>query len=146
MLKSVLVVCAGNICRSPYAEYTLRKLLPDLKVTSAGTIVSISHLEGKPADFMAVQIASEYGINLKEHRARQLTSELINEHDVILVMEREQLEEICHNFPEANYKAFLFSRWIGAVNIDDPYQKDDLTFRLVFNKIEDAALEWVRKF
>ncbi len=145
MFKSVLVVCSGNICRSPYAEYTLRKLFPELNVASAGLIVTISRLEDKSADRTAIQIAAESGIDLSTHKARQLTEQLINEYDVILVMEREQLEELCDYYPSASYKAFLFSQWNGATDIEDPYRKSDLTFRLVFNQIDDAAQEWGRK-
>lgn len=145
MYKSVLVVCSGNICRSPYAEYTLRKISPELEVASAGLIVNISHLENKPADRTAALVAAESGIDLSKHRARQLTGELIDAYDVILLMEHTQLDELCARFPFASYKAFLFSQWIGAIDIEDPYRKSELTFRLVFSEIDDAAHEWLRK-
>jgi protein-tyrosine phosphatase len=145
VLKSVLVVCSGNICRSPYAENLLRKSLPDLNVTSAGLIVNLSGLAGKPANSTAVQVAAESGVDLRNHKAKQLTQELVDEYDVILVMDREQLETLCSNFLCADYKAFLFSQWIGAGDIEDPYKKSALTFRLVFNEIDDAAQEWLRK-
>ncbi|MBF9002166.1 MULTISPECIES: low molecular weight protein-tyrosine-phosphatase [Vibrio] len=145
MNKSVLVVCTGNLCRSPYAEYRLRELCPDLAITSAGLQVTEHHLEGKKADKVAIQVAKEMGIDLSQHKAMQLNEALVDAYDVILVMEREQQELFCELFPYANYKVYLFGLWNGGVNIDDPFNKGQLAFRLAFNMIDNAVKSWSNK-
>lgn len=100
MFKKVLVICTGNICRSPYGEYKLRKLLPELNITSAGLDTDMHRLTGKPADSVAVRVAAESQIDLRQHRAKQVTEEMVNQYDVILVMEQSHMEAICDYFPE----------------------------------------------
>ena len=145
MYKRVLVVCAGNLCRSPYAAGRLNALCPELQVASAGLDVTAHGLEGKDADKVAIQVAHEYGLDLEEHKATQLTEALVDSHDVILVMEREQLERFCQYYPDANYKVFLFGLWNGGVNIADPFNRGELAFRLAFDAIDQAAQTWTQK-
>ena len=83
MFDSILVVCTGNICRSPIGEQLLRQLLPGKQITSAG----IFGLEGSPADIHAQDVARRHGLSLGEHRARKLTPQIMRESDLILVME-----------------------------------------------------------
>ncbi|MDM9541800.1 protein tyrosine phosphatase, partial [Klebsiella pneumoniae] len=63
MFNSILVVCTGNICRSPIGERLLRTFLPGKKIDSAGTGALIDH----SADDSAIRVASLHGISLKEH-------------------------------------------------------------------------------
>ncbi|MDU2882868.1 MAG: protein tyrosine phosphatase, partial [Enterobacter sp.] len=83
MFKSLLVVCTGNVCRSPIGERLLRQHLPDRYIASAG----IFGLEGCPADDSAQGVAWRHGISLDGHVARRLTRNLMQGSDLILVME-----------------------------------------------------------
>lgn len=114
-------------------------------MTSAGLEAEAHRLEGKPADSVAFKVAAESRIDLFDHKAKQITGELVEEYDVILVMERTQLDVLCRSFPGAVCKAFLFSQWIGAISIDDPYRRGELAFRMAFNLIDDAAEAWAKK-
>ena len=67
--NAILVICTGNICRSPIGERLLRRLLPAARVDSAG----ICGLEGRTADSQATEIAAERGTLLEGHVARRLT-------------------------------------------------------------------------
>lgn len=69
MIKTVLVVCVGNICRSPMAEGLLKRALPEANVASAG----LGALVGQPADPYAVALMSGLGLDISGHRARQLS-------------------------------------------------------------------------
>ena len=66
MFDSILVVCTGNICRSPIAERFLRHALPGMKIDSAGTGALIGH----EADESAVKIAALHGLSLDGHEGQ----------------------------------------------------------------------------
>lgn len=72
MFDSILIVCVGNICRSPIGERLLKELLPSKVVSSAG----ISALVGNSADEKAASVANKYGVSLDGHIAQQLTAEM----------------------------------------------------------------------
>jgi protein-tyrosine-phosphatase len=89
VIKNVLFVCTGNICRSPLAAALLERALKtrgvgDVTVTSAGT----GAWDGAPASEGAYLVALEGGLDLSGHRARLLTRELVEQADLILTMAR----------------------------------------------------------
>jgi protein-tyrosine-phosphatase len=89
MIKSVLFVCTGNICRSPLAELIMRRELAardldGIAVTSAGT----GAWDGAPASEGAYLVGLERGIDLSGHRARLLSRGLVEGADLILTMAR----------------------------------------------------------
>ena len=88
-IKRILIVCTGNSCRSVMAEGMMKELLKhrlDVSVLSAGTYA----YNGSPAALPAIQVMSEIGINISEKRSHALTSRMVDEADVILVMTKEQ--------------------------------------------------------
>lgn len=145
MFSEILVVCVGNICRSPTGERLLQSLLPNKKVASAGIAVEKSHLTGKPADDMASIVALEHDISLEGHRAQQLTPELCAKYDLILVMEKGHQEALTKIAPEARGKTMLFGQWIGGKNIPDPYRQRREAFDHAYALIEEAAHAWTKK-
>ena len=122
---TVLVVCTGNICRSPVAEGLLRGALPSnlkarVEVRSAGTYA----MHGNAATPEAIAAAAHCGADIGSHRARLLNKEMILGADLILAMEEHHLKTI--------RSAFLFKRTPvrllgsfdprrGPEEIDDPY-------------------------
>jgi protein-tyrosine-phosphatase len=92
----VLFVCTGNICRSPMAAAIARDLLDaagrtDVEVSSAGTYAIVGH--GATDD--AITTAEHHGLDLLDHRARQLTPELVAGADLVVGMRREHTEKAC---------------------------------------------------
>lgn len=140
MFDSVLVVCAGNICRSPTAEYVLKSKLQTkgVTVTSAG----LTALEGKPADATAQQIAEQHGINMAEHRGQQINSALVQNNSVILVMEQRHLTDLCTRYPQARGKTFLLGKWLNDAEIPDPYRQSLEAFTHVYELIDSACSAW----
>ena len=140
MFDSILVVCAGNICRSPTAEYVLKSKLAgkNIKVSSAG----LTALEGKAADATAKQIAAPHGITMEEHQGRQLTASLVAQNSVILVMEQRHLTDLCSRYPEARGKTFLLGKWLGDKEIPDPYRQSLEAFEHVYALIDSACSAW----
>lgn len=145
MFNKILVVCVGNICRSPTGEYILKNLLPGKQIDSAGIAVEKSELTGKPADSMAAQVAAEHGINLERHASRQLTETMASEYDLILVMEKGHIEAVCKIAPTARGKTMLFGQWIGQKDILDPYKQSREAFDFTWSLLDEAAKAWVSK-
>lgn len=140
MFDSILVVCAGNICRSPTAEYVLKSKLvgKNVAVSSAG----LTALEGKPADATAKQVAAPHGITMDEHKGRQLTSSIVAQNSVILVMEQRHLTGLCSRYPEARGKTFLLGKWLGDKEVPDPYRQSLEAFEHVYTLIDSACSAW----
>lgn len=141
MFNSILVVCTGNICRSPIGERLLRKELPAKMVNSAGT----GALVGKPADETAIKISNEYGLSLSDHEAVQLTGEMVKRYDLILTMERYHIDYISRLYPESRGKILLYGHWLNQREIPDPYRKSEEAFLSVFQLLELASKEWAVK-
>ncbi len=140
-INSILIVCTGNICRSPVAEQLLKKELHYINICSAG----INAKEGKAADSIATSLFTKYGIKLKEHRAKQLNLEMLRSNDLILVMEELHIRYITSLLPECRGKVFYYGQWLEKKEIVDPYKKSTICYELVFKEIERASIEWTKK-
>ncbi|MBK1450415.1 protein tyrosine phosphatase [Klebsiella variicola] len=141
MFDSILVVCTGNICRSPIGERYLRKYLPTKKIDSAGTGALVDH----SADPSAEKISLQNDLSLAGHKARQFTSELARKYELILVMDKTHIEEIGKLAPEARGKTMLFGHWMNHREIPDPYRKSDEAFASVYQLIKLAGDSWIEK-
>lgn len=141
----ILVVCVGNICRSPMAAALLAEALSGKgeearQVESAG----IGALVGAPADPKAVELMEERGLGLAGHRGRQLDGELLRSHDLVLVMERGHQAWIESRWPEARGRVYRWGHW-SDFEVPDPYKKDESAFREVLALIERGLAEWKEK-
>jgi protein-tyrosine phosphatase len=139
MIERVLVVCIGNICRSPMAEGLLKRTLPDLQIASAG----LSALVGHGADPIAVQIMAEQGIDIGAHRARMLNNAIVRESELILVMDSRQQDIIATEYAHARGKVFRLGEDAKA-DIPDPYRQSEEMFRAAFDLIASGSNAWVK--
>ena len=137
-MQNILVVCVGNICRSPVGERLLASKLPNANVTSAG----IGALVGHAADETATQVASANQLQLDGHTARQFTPEIGEENDLILVMEPGHRREIVRQSPHLQGRIMLFDHWTGAKGIPDPYRHPIAYHEEVFTLVNAAAKAW----
>jgi len=141
MFQNVLVVCIGNICRSPMAEALLRKATHDnVHVHSAG----IGALVGYPADAAAIRLMDGRGIDITGHRARQLSLSMVRESDLILVMDTSQQQHIQSKYPMASGKVHCIGKWID-LEIPDPYKKSPEYFASVLGLLDQSIALWVAK-
>ncbi|KVW87355.1 low molecular weight protein-tyrosine-phosphatase [Burkholderia cepacia] len=138
MIRNILVVCTGNICRSPIGEALLRSRLPGVEVASAGT----SALVGEPADGFAIAVSAESGIDLSAHRAQQLTAALVRGADVVLTMEVRHKRAIVERYPFALGRVFQLDKQSG-MDVPDPYMKPFDAFRHAYSRIERGVNAWV---
>ena len=143
-IKSILFVCKGNICRSPFAEYYASKYLSTsipLLYYSAG--IKVQYPKAPPAE--AIVSARNFGIDLNGHMSREISYTLIDEYDLIIVMEAWQYNYLRRKYRVFKNKIFLlplFERQEGApgsfydiCNIKDPYGKSVMEYDECFNKI-----------
>ena len=140
-IGSVLVVCVGNICRSPLGERALAARLPNVTVTSAG----LGALVDAEADPDATTAAAELGISLDGHKARQWTGAIGAANDLILVMEPDHRNQIVRAHPELSGKTFLMTQWTGGGAINDPYKRSIDMHRAVAKQITEAAGQWAAR-
>lgn len=140
MFKRILVVCVGNICRSPTAEHLLRQRLAgsDIQVSSAG----LGALVDKPIESNALAALERHGETPHDHRARQLTSSLLRDSDLVLVMEKRHLQGVTQIAPEARGKTFLLGKWQDDREVPDPYQQNTAAFVHACALIEGASPPW----
>jgi len=141
MFQSILVVCVGNICRTPTGEALLKKKLSDrnIQISSAG----LGALVGKPVDTTAARVMAAAGYALPEHQARQLTSDMLRQADLVLAMELKHLQSIHSLAPEARGKTFLFGKWSDNREVPDPYRQELPAFEHVFRILDEAAGAWL---
>lgn len=141
MFNAILVVCTGNICRSPIAERLLRQLLPGKKIDSAGTGALVDHA----ADPSAIAVAEKNNLSLQGHMARQFTATMARQYDLILVMEKKHIEQITKIAPEVRGKSLLLGHWLGEKEIPDPYLKSMEAFEFVYQLLDLASQSWASK-
>jgi len=123
-INKILVLCLGNICRSPMAEGFLKSRLPEKVIMSAG----LTAMAGYPADPFSVRLMQEHGIDISSHRSQNLTDWMVEAADLILTMDTEQM-----NFIERAYPAFegriMRLGQFGGFDIPDPYCQGIDAFR-----------------
>jgi protein-tyrosine phosphatase len=142
-MKKILVVCLGNICRSPTAEAVLKARAKQLDVAvtvdSAGTI---GYHAGKSPDKRAMQAGKKRGYSFNGIFSRQVRSSDFTEFDLILAADRQNLADLTARCPHhLQHKLALFLEYgEQAVSaIPDPYYGGDDGFEQVLDLIEAAS-------
>lgn len=136
-IENILVVCVGNICRSPMAEYLIKQQHPQLKIDSAG----LSAMVGHAADDKAIACMDTLNIDMRSHIAKQISAELIKKADLVLVMSSNQQKHIEQTWPFAKGKVFRLGHWQGQ-NVPDPYQHDQAFFEETCRNIQSYVADW----
>src|SRR5690606_12242405 len=142
----VLMVCLGNICRSPMAEGVLLARLREaeldgqVRVDSAGT--GRSHV-GHAPDERAIACAKKHGIDIAAQRARALELADFDDFDFILCADRTILHDARIRKPRTSHAGFeLLMEWSGhgKKDVPDPYYGDARDFDKAFKLVDAAAL------
>lgn len=138
--QHILLLCVGNVCRSPMAAAALRHRVPQasIRIESAG----LKALSGSPVDPRAEAVLAAHGLSAGAHVARQVSRELIDAADLVLVMEKRHRPFVLDMAPCATGKTFLLGKWIGEAEIPDPYRRSGAAFESTFELIERAVTRW----
>lgn len=137
-----MVLCTGNICRSPMAEALLRQRLPSrYKVESAG----IGALVGHPADPLACELMAEHGLDISAHRARQVDVKMLRDVDLILVMDQTHRTWAGREYPQLFGRIHKLLKWIGGADVEDPYRQPRAAFEQAYAAIDRGVDSWVAK-
>ena len=138
-MPTVLFVCTGNLCRSPMAEALLKarlvrdKVRRDWQVGSAGVWTT----EGRPASAYAIEEMAQRGIDLRAHRSRSVTCDMMVDADLVLAMTRSHAEALTAAFPEQARKVRLLSQMVGQTyDICDPYGGTRLEYAYSAQELE----------
>lgn len=144
MFRHLLVVCTGNLCRSPLAQALLRERLAragrPIEVVSAGLMAGPCY----PADETTALVAAEHGLDLSAHESRPLAPELIRWADLVLVMEQAQRRHLLELAPTAAGKVYLLGHWTGG-EIEDPYGRGRDAGETAYDQIEAAVEAWLAR-
>ena len=148
MSKRILMVCLGNICRSPIAHGIMAEILPNSFVDSAGTG---SYHIGSPPDPRSIQVSQDNGIDISQQSARQFQSSDFTKFDRIFVMDQQNYRDViakANNQDEIDKVELLCEvAGMGVRPVPDPYYGGDEGFKSVFDLVKTAchriAKQWV---
>lgn len=132
---SVLFVCTGNTCRSAMAEGIYNHLYKG--ATSRGVMAD----EGSPASENAVKVMAKIGIDITNHRAKQLRREDIENADIVICMTGGHKMNVLSLFPEAKEKVFSIREYLHAADVLDPYGRGEEEYE----RCAEELYEYVQK-
>ena len=143
-VTSLLVVCRGNVCRSPFAAALLCRLSRHrVRVSSVGFTAP-----GRPSPAEAVAAALRHGVDLSVHRSQLLTAEAVRAADVIVVMDLIQRNEICARFRRTERDVLVLGdldpQPVETRRIRDPVRQPLAVFEQTYARIERCVRELVR--
>lgn len=140
MFNNILVICEGNICRSPTAAAMLMERTSK-NISSAGLNALVDH----EMDATSREVAEENGLQCPAHSATKLTRNLCRHADIILVMEASQQKKVAKLSPADSGKVMLFGKWIGNKDIPDPFKRSREVYNQAYELMDQAANEWAKR-
>ncbi|MDA8970235.1 low molecular weight phosphotyrosine protein phosphatase [Flavobacteriaceae bacterium] len=142
-MKKILMVCLGNICRSPLAEGILQSKLDAnfFSVDSAGT--AAYHI-GELPDQRSIAVAKKHGIDISNQKARKFDIKDFIEFDIIYAMDKENYQNICSlakNKTELQKVKMILDKVKPSQNLSvpDPYYGGDDGFQNVYQLLDEAC-------
>jgi protein-tyrosine phosphatase len=137
--RTILVVCHGNICRSPYFQAVLQRDLPDIVVGSAGFVGS-----DRPVPELSLVVSAERGFNLSRFRSRPVTGAAAAAADLIIVMDPRQAKNLRHVFNVPARKILIAGDLDPTTSetraIADPWHQPIAAFRSAFDRLDRCAV------
>jgi protein-tyrosine phosphatase len=136
--RKILVVCHGNICRSPYLQAVLQRALPDLAVMSAGFVGS-----DRPVPEISVALGAKRGLDLSGYRSRPLTQSTVGNADLLIVMDSYQARQLVITFPINRARVVIAGdldpQFDASRSITDPWNRASDVFESSFDRLDRCA-------
>ena len=148
MKTKILMVCLGNICRSPLAEGILKSKINtnNIFVDSAGT--GAWHV-GELPDKRSIEVAKNHNIDITNQRARQFTKNDFKNFDVIYVMDKSNYDDVISlaetKSDKEKVKLIMNESNSNITNVPDPYYDSQNGFEKVYNMLDDACTNIANK-
>ena len=147
--RRILVLCLGNICRSPFAERHLRQLLDKRGITDI-TIESAGFLQqnGRPTPEQFVEIARGFRVDLSTHKSKLVQPNQFDDADLILLMDLQNLRRLFVESPQNRHKAFLIGLLARCTQpeIPDPYllspAQVEASYQLLSTTCQNLVNDW----
>lgn len=133
--NAIVFICKGNICRSPFAEYYLKKDRPELEVHSAGTYSTPNRLSPVNALLAAIKTGN---ISLQTHRSKYFLSVKTTKAPLYVVMDRENYFDLLTLGIDGERIRFLCDS-----DIEDPYGKSEAFFQSTYQKITESLIQLI---
>ena len=138
--QRLLIVCQGNIIRSPFAARLVQRALHSqgrISVVSAG----LAAVAGRPPHPTAAHIATAHSVDLSGHAASPIDAEAVRASDIIFVMDIAQLVAMQDRYPWARGRTFLLTSLAAdaPLEIADPVDGDEVRFQVCFDHISTAV-------
>jgi len=148
-MTKILMVCLGNICRSPLAEGILKSKVDNATVfvDSAGT--GGYHI-GNPPDPRSIAVAKKNGIDISQQKCRKFSTSDFDNFDIIYVMDQSNYNYVVklaiRSADVKKVKLLLTESQLAATEVPDPYYDEDDGFDEVYEMIEAACTEIAAKW
>ncbi|HEP6427498.1 low molecular weight protein-tyrosine-phosphatase [Burkholderia cenocepacia] len=137
MMNRILVVCTGNVCRSPAAQALLSRALPGRTIESAG----IAAIGGTPVDPVMSELLVARGFGELPHRARRVDDRVCRWADLILVMETAQRHLIERAYPMTRGRVYRLTER-DQTDVPDPYRRSRHVYDYAMKLIERGVVDW----
>jgi len=144
--QKILVMCYGNIYRSPFVEYYLKQLPQEglsLQIKSAG----FHENENRQSAQAHITYCKKWAVDLSDHRSKKVNNSLLDWADIVVIMDGHNYKMLKMLDPLATSKLI----WLGSISnktpseISDPYGKSEETYREVINQLAVASREMIEK-
>jgi len=142
----VLVVCQGNLCRSPFAALLLEKKLRESGAYAEVFSRGLQNVGSQPVPEAALSAAREFDIDMANHRSTMILKQDLQHAAFVLVMSSRQRKFIGEISPMSIGKVFLLSQLDGGDTVPDPIDQPVDVFREVYSEIKEHIDAWLQRF
>ncbi|MDQ6974393.1 MAG: hypothetical protein Q9M10_05870 [Mariprofundaceae bacterium] len=142
----IMMICAGNMCRSPFAEYYMRMRLQEADIEAECFSRGLLAMPGRKVPSIAYKVGMDFGVDMSAHISQTLLAPDVDRAALMMVMEQGQRQHLSKMRPTSIGKVFLLSHPLGGKAIRDPMGKNEAYFHDVYEEITRMVDAWLQRF